>query len=302
MENIQNADVGKKDERILVYLKVKKPLEKDKLYYNISEDKKLISLYDKVIKDESGKTQRIEVDKVFDDSEEEHNIYKELCNNCISDVLDWKNYTYISYGDSTSEKNELIIGNEKEGKKGVYYYLLNDLYNKVNHGSEFCLNLSFFMINSSILIDLSQLMGKKKYLEYISEKDLINKFGTEININDTDIIKDIRKIPCENVEENSKFISDIFNCFKKMEDAETNRFSSCSYFCFIIYIINKRTKRTTSTISFIIIPGNELLINNKSNKSKQCKKRQYIQHKKCSRIILYYRRCNPTFVNPDSLR
>jgi hypothetical protein len=115
------------------------------------------------------------------------------------------------------------------------------------------------MINSSILIDLSQLMGKKKYLEYISEKDLINKFGTEININDTDIIKDIRKIPCENVEENSKFISDIFNCFKKMEDAETNRFSSCSYFCFIIYIINKRTKRTTSTISFIIIPGNELL-------------------------------------------
>ena len=259
MENIQNADVSKKDERILVYLKVKKPLEKDKLYYNISEDKKLISLYDKVIKDESGKTQRIEVDKVFDDSEEEHNIYKELCNNCISDVLDWKNYTYISYGDSTSEKNELIIGNEKEGKKGVYYYLLNDLYNKVNHGSEFCLNLSFFMINSSILIDLSQLMGKKKYLEYISEKDLINKFGTEININDTDIIKDIRKIPCENVEENSKFISDIFNCFKKMEDAETNRFSSCSYFCFIIYIINKRTKRTTSTISFIIIPGNELL-------------------------------------------
>ena len=259
MENIPSSNREKRDERILVYLKVKKPLEKDKLYYNISDDKKLISLYDKVIKDESGKTQRIEVDKVFDDSDNEQYIYKELCNECISDVLDWKNYTYISYGDSTSEKNELIIGIEKEGKKGIYYLLLNDLFQKVNHGSEFSLYLSFIMINSSILIDLSQLMGKKKYLEGISEKDLINKFGIEININDTDILKDVTKISCENVEENSKFITDIFNCFKKMEDAENNRFTSCSYFCFIIYLINKRTKRVNSSINFIIIPGNELL-------------------------------------------
>ena len=259
MENIENPNIVKKDERILVYLKVKKPLEKDKLYYNISEDKKMISLYDKVIKDESGKTQRIEVDKVFDDSEDEQFLYKELCHDCINDVLDWKNYTYISYGDSTSEKNELIIGNEKEGKKGVYFFLLNDLYNRVNHGTDFSLDLSFIMINSSILIDLSQLMGKKKYFEYISEKDLINKFGKEININDTDIIKDVKKIPCQNVEENAKFIQDIFNCFKKMEDTEGNRFTSCSYFCFIIYIINKRTKRAVTSINFIIIPGNELL-------------------------------------------
>jgi hypothetical protein len=259
MENIENPNIMKKDERILVYLKVKKPIEKDKLYYNISEDKKMISLYDKVIKDESGKTQRIEVDKVFDDSEDEQFLYKELCYDCINDVLDWKNYTYISYGDSTSEKNELIIGNEKEGKKGVYFFLLNDLYNRVNHGTDFSLDLSFIMINSSILIDLSQLMGKKKYFEYISEKDLINKFGKEININDTDIIKDVKKIPCQNVEENAKFIQDIFNCFKKMEDTEGNRFTSCSYFCFIIYIINKRTKRAVTSINFIIIPGNELL-------------------------------------------
>ena len=259
MENIPSSNREKRDERILVYLKVKKPLEKDKLYYNISDDKKLISLYDKVIKDESGKTQRIEVDKVFDDSDNEQYIYKELCNECISDVLDWKNYTYISYGDSTSEKNELIIGNEKEGKKGIYYLLLNDLYQKVNHGTEFSLYLSFIMINSSILIDLSQLMGKKKYLEGISEKDLINKFGIEININDTDILKDVTKISCENVEENSKFITDIFNSFKKMEEVENNRFTSCSYFCFIIYLINKRTKRVNSSINFIIIPGNELL-------------------------------------------
>ena len=165
MENNKNSNLPKKDGRLFVYLKVKKPLEKDKIYYNISEDKKLISLHDKVIKDESSKTQRIEVDKIFDDSDDEQKIYQEICNNCIDDCLDWKNYTYISYGDSTSEKYELIFGNDKEGKKGIYYLLLNDLNKKMKHNSEYVLYLSFLLVNGSTLIDLSQLMGKKKYLE-----------------------------------------------------------------------------------------------------------------------------------------
>ena len=259
MKNEENPGLEKKYERLLVYLKVKKPLEKDKLYYNISEDKKLISLYDKVIKDESSKTQRIEVDKIFDDSEEEQKIYQEICDNCINDCLDWKNYTYISYGDSTSEKNELIFGNDKEGKKGIYYLLLNDLNKRLKHTSEYVLYLSFLLVNGSTLIDLSQLMGKKKYLDSINEKDLINKYGKEINVNDIDIIKDVKLIECENVGDNSKFITNIFNSLKKMENIESNRFTSCSYFCFSIYIINKRRNRTVSTINFIIIPGNELL-------------------------------------------
>ena len=259
MKNEENFDIEKKDERLLVYLKVKKPIEKDKIYYNISEDKKLISLHDKVIKDESSKTQRIEVDKIFDDSDDEQKIYQEICNNCIDDCLDWKNYTYISYGDSTSEKNELIFGNDKEGKKGIYYLLLNDLNKKMKNNSEYVLYLSFLLVNGSTLIDLSQLMGKKKYLESMNEKDLINRYGKEININDTDIMKEVKLIQCENIGESSKFITNIFNSFKKMENIESNRFTSCSYFCFSIYIINKKRGKTISTINFIIIPGNELL-------------------------------------------
>ena len=59
MENMKNEELGKKDERISVFLKVKEPSENDRLYYDISEDKKLISLHDKIIKGESSKTQRI---------------------------------------------------------------------------------------------------------------------------------------------------------------------------------------------------------------------------------------------------
>ena len=257
MENDQNNESSKKENRIQVYLKVKQPLEKDKLYYKISEDKTLISLYDKVIKDDSSKTQKIEVDKIFDDSDNEQNMYQEICKNCINGCLEGNNFTYISYGDSTSEKNELIIGDDTSGKRGIYYLLLGDINNNFKQNPELSLGLSFLMVNGSYLIDLSLL--KNISLENYSERDLINNFGKEININDTDIMKDIKKIPFENHEDISKFISNIFFSLKMMEDAENNRIISCSYFCFTIYIINKKNKKVISTISFIIIPGNELL-------------------------------------------
>ena len=259
MDKLKNDNLGKKEERLIVYLKVKQPSEKDKLYYNISEDKKLISLYDKVIKDESSKTQKIEVDKIFDDSENEQSIYNEICKNCVDNVMDGNNYTFISYGDSTSEKNELIVGNNsKNGSKGIFHLLLSECYSKIRKNSGLSLYLSFLMVNGSSLIDLSQLMRKKNF-ENLNEKDLIKKYGKEININNTDIIKDVKKIPCDNVEENTNFISNLFYSLKKLEENDSNIFLSWSYFCFGILFINKKSKRIVSTINFIIIPGNELL-------------------------------------------
>ena len=177
MENIKDIDSEKKDGRLSVYLKVKQPSENDRLYYNISENKKLFSLHDKIIKNESSKTQKIELDKNFDDSNDEQYIYQEVCQNCIDDCLQRKNFTYISYGDSTSEKNELILGKNKSDNKGIFFLLLNDFHKKLKHIPELMMNLSYMLINSSTLIDLSQLNGKKKYLESINEKNLINKFG-----------------------------------------------------------------------------------------------------------------------------
>ena len=258
MDKSKESDLGKKIERLIVYLKVKQPLEKDKLYYNISEDKKLISLYDKVIKDESSKTQKIEVDKIFEDSEKEEIIYNQVCKYCIEDSMEGNNYTYISYGDSTSEKNELIVGNSKNGTKGIYNLLLSDYSVKIKQNPGLSLYLSFLMVNGSSLIDLSQLM-KKKSLDSLSEKELRNKYGKEININDKDIIKDVRRVPCENVEESIHFISNLFQTLKKWEENETSLFLSWSYFCLGIHAMNKKSRRIVSTINFIIIPGNELL-------------------------------------------
>ena len=197
MEKRKDNDIGNNGQRLKVYLKVKEPSETDKLYYNISADKTIISLYDKIIKNESSKTQTIEVNKIFDDSENEISIYNEICQNCIKGSINGINYTYISYGDSTSEKNELIIGNNKNGTKGIFYLLLSDFYAEIQNNPGFSILLSFLMVNGSTLIDLSQLMNKKKPLESLTEKELINKYGKEININDTDIIKDVKRIKCD---------------------------------------------------------------------------------------------------------
>ena len=272
MENMKQNDSGKKNERLLVYLKVRQPTEKDKLYYDISDDKKLISLHDKIIKDESSKTQIIELDKIFDDLEEEEIIYNEICKNCIEDSIEGNNYTYISYGDSTSEKNDLIIGNIEKRTKGLFHLLLSDYYTNIKKNPIFCIYLSFLMVNGSVLIDLSNLYIKKKSIDSLTKKELIKKYGKEININDTDIIKYVKRIPCDNVEENSKFISNLFESLKKLEENENNIFLSSSYFCLGIHIVSKKTKRTISNINFLLLPGNELLttkITNPSNAKRE---------------------------------
>ena len=75
--------------------------------------------------------------------------------------------------------------------------MLSDFYAEIQNNPGFSILLSFLMVNGSSLIDLSQLMNKKKPLESLTEKELINKYGKEININDTDIIKDVKRIKCD---------------------------------------------------------------------------------------------------------
>ena len=259
MQNSKENEPVKKIERLMVYLKVKEPTEKDKLYYDISGDKKLISLHDNIIKDESSKTQKIELDKIFEDSDDEEIIYNEICKHCIDDSIEGNNYTFISYGDSTSEKNELIVGNKKNGTKGIFHLLLSDYNEKIKENQGLCIYLSFIMVNGSTLIDLSQLLIKQKSIESLTEKELIKKYGREINVNDKDIIKYVQKIPCDNIEENTEYISNLINSLKKLEENEGNIFLSWSYFCLCLHIIGKKTKRTISTVNFLVLPGNELL-------------------------------------------
>ena len=270
----ESTDITKRTERLKVFLKVKNPPTTDKPYFSISEDKKLISLHDKIIKEESSKSQKIELDRIFEDNENESTIYEEFCKSSISDGLDGLNYTFISYGDSTSEKTELITGNIELNNKGLYHQLLNDYYNAIKkESSNYILLLSNIMIYGTSLIDVSFLMNKdEKKVDINCLKDLILKNCKEININEPNLLKDIKKYECENVDEDSNFISELLSTLKKLEETDNHLFFSRSYFCLIIYLYDTKENKNISTHNFIIIPGNESLttkVTNPNNAKKE---------------------------------
>ena len=55
----------------------------DKIFYNVSKDKKSISLLDNISLDNQKKWKKIEVDQIFTYKDENSYIYEEIMLNCI---------------------------------------------------------------------------------------------------------------------------------------------------------------------------------------------------------------------------
>ena len=269
------------NERIKVYLKIKPSIASDKIFYNVSKDKKVLSLLDNITLDDEKKTNKIEVNKIFTQKEENSYLYEEVMRNCVKNSLEGDNYTIISYGDSYSEKHNLIIGTadcyENINNRGIFPRLLESYINKIDSNEilsdTISLNLSYIMINENNLIDLTQLMGiENKSLEKLSKEDYLKKYAKEIKIDDknniynpnSNFLKNIKKTPVEKANDSLFFLLQILNLFYKLE-ASSNHFLTWSYFIIILYITDNNGK-TVSTISFIILPGNEILLHKNAKK------------------------------------
>ena len=257
------------NERIKVYLKIKPSLASDKIFYNISSDKKTISLLDNITLDDQKKSKKLELDKIFTHKDENSYIYEEITRNCVKNSLNGDNFTFISYGDSNSEKHQLFIGTsdcyENINNRGLLPRLLESYINKIDSNAKLCdsisLNISYILINNNNLIDLSQLMGREnKAFEKITKEELIKKYSKEIKIDEknSNILKNIKKAPIEKANDCLFFLLQILNLFYKLE-ATSNHFLTWSYFIIIIYVTDNDGK-TISTITFIIMPGNEILL------------------------------------------
>ena len=163
-------DENEFEDRIRVYLKIKPSLASDKIFYNISKDKTILSLLNNLTLDDPKKSTKVEIDKIFSHKDENSYIYEELMLNCVNNSLDGENFTFISYGDSNSEKYQIMIGNadcyDNINNRGLFPRLLESYINKIDSNEilsdTISLNLSYIMINNNNLIDLTQLMGRKK--------------------------------------------------------------------------------------------------------------------------------------------
>ena len=256
------------NERVRVYLNVKPSKASDKIFYNVSKDKKSISLLDNISLDNQKKWKKVEFDQIFSYKDENSYIYEEVMLNCIKNSLDGDNFTFISYGDSDSEKHQLIIGApdsyENINNRGIFPRLLENYINKIDSNEilsdTISLNLSYFLINNNNIIDLAQFMGREtKSLEKITREELLKKYSKEIKIDEHNInyLKSIKKAPVETSNDSLFFLLQILNLFYKLEEPN-NHFLNWSYFIIILYVTDNNGK-TVSTITFIILPGNEIL-------------------------------------------
>ena len=270
--NTLKEDENEFEDRIRVYLKVKPSIASDKIFYNISKDKRVLSLLDNVTLDDPKKSTKIEIDQIFSHKDENSYIYEEVMLNCVNNSLDGENFTFISYGDSNSEKYQLIIGTsdcyDNINNRGLFPRLLESYINKIDStdilSDTISLSISYIMINNNNLIDLTQLMGREKSLEKITRDDLIKKYSKELKIdennynNNINYLRAIKKTPVEKSIDSLFFLLQILNLFYKLE-ASNNHFLSWSYFIILLYVTDNNGK-TVSTLSFIIMPGNEILL------------------------------------------
>ena len=259
----EDQDYEDENERTKLFLNIKSSLDSDKIF-NISEDKKVLTLLENITLDDPKKTKKIELNKIFSHKDENSYVYEEIMRNCVKNSIEGANFTFISYGDSNSERHNLIIGSpdcyENIANRGLLPRLLESYINKINSNhilAGISLNISYIFINNNNFIDLSQLMGKdNKTLKKINKEELIKNYSKDIN--NENILKNVKKSQILKANDSLYFLLQILKLLNKIEETN-NHFLTWSYFIILIYVTDAEGK-TVSTLSFIIMPGNEILL------------------------------------------
>ena len=261
------------EDAIKSFLRIEIPKIKDKIYYEVNSEKNIISLYDPDQKKPSDKTSNFELDKIFTNENENSYIYEEICLNTIKDSLEGISFSFISYGETSSHKLDVLIGNIEDSNlninhRGIYPRLLDNLLKvikrKENKSKKICVLLSYFLVYDNNLIDLSNL--KNMDLSKCTKNDLLSK--SFIIKNETDIINKINKIKIEKTEDSLLFLNQIFTFLIQLERNTNEHIYSRSHFCISLYIVSKQNNNINniSNISFILLNGSEYLYSGKTQK------------------------------------
>ena len=193
-----------RNERIQTFLKIKSPEIGDKQYYTIENNNKVFALHDPIIKVESDKSQKYEIDKIFEDNTPYENIYNEITNNCINDSLKGTYFTFIAYGDSTSEKRDLIFGkngsDQMNENRGLFIRLVQD-YLTIKQSRNIILKINFIAVNGNKIIDLYKLNEiNDKIHTKITQNELLDKYSIDIKMNN-EILQKMKLVNINNLKD-----------------------------------------------------------------------------------------------------
>ena len=256
------------DDKIKTFIKIEyADLKKDTIY-EIDESKKLINLYNPEKNIQFDNSLFFEFDKIFTNNDSNSDIYEEICLNCIKKSFEGNSFSFISFGETISNKFELLYGKIKDDyiNQNDYGLFINLLNNIIKENKNFNIKISYLMVYEDNLIDLS--LYNNEILDNIKVDDFLkNSFKIK---NDLKIIDNIKKVPFKNdINEVIAFLNNIRKILLKKEENRANDLYSMSHLCSIIYITDKKDK-IISNISFIILNGCEHLYyldNKKTNRN-----------------------------------
>ena len=266
MEKTQN-------EIIKTFLTIDSPNIQDKPYYSVNKDKNILTIFDPIDKAPSDKSSNFEQDKIFE-NEDIPLIYEEIFINTIKDSLNGISFSFITYGDSNSNKIKLLIGDYKNNNLninniGLFPKLLQNLIKTINTmekniKEKINLKASYILVYDGEMIDLSNLRCKNKDINNYNKEKLYG--GKQTIKNEENIIDMIKKVNIEGIEEEIIFLNNIFNLLNKLEEKEENKnILTRSNMCIILHIQNKDKK---SIINFVILNGSEYLYQGKAEEFK----------------------------------
>lgn len=255
------------EERVLTFLRVKTCDTIDKKYYSISEDRQNFILFDPIIKSNSDKSIKFEIDKIFTPENENSYIFEEITRDCLASSLNGEHYTYLSYGESASEKQEMLFGGRdcynNLNTRGIFPRILEKLLTTIStnpvHSNNLTVNLSYIMVNSNKLFDLTKFIDKN--LSSITQQEFIT-YGIDIKAH-SEVLSKVKKLQVDNSNEVTFFLCKIFDMLYKLE-VDSLHLLNWSHFDFIIYI-NDNSGKLISTLSFIILSGSEQLCTKVTN-------------------------------------
>ena len=257
---------------IKVFIKLEFSETKIQNLYEINKSRKIITIYDT-----ENNPYHFEFDKIFNNIDTNSYIFEEICLNCITQNFEGISFSFISYGETNSNKFNLLFGKILEendqiniNNHGLFIRYLNDLMKK-NIMYNYDIRLSLMLIYEDKLIDLFDLFNlDNKNNNNYDLNFFVNK-GIKIGKNKK-IIEQIKKIEYDgDINKIIDLLYVIINTLIKLENKSNNFIYTLSHLCCVVYLIDKNNNnKVISNTSFILLNGSEHLYNaNKLKLSKQ---------------------------------
>ena len=144
-----DIDIINNNEKIKSFIKLEFSEIQKKDIYEIDKSKKYITIYNLETKDDiiEKKSYNFEFDKIFTNNDSNSYIYEEICLNCIKQSFEGISFNFISFGETNSNKFNLLFGKIKEdynniNNHGIFIRYLRDLFDK-NKKYNFNIKLKF---------------------------------------------------------------------------------------------------------------------------------------------------------------